>query len=152
MKKIEILCVGKIKENYFKDAIAEYQKRLSRFCNFSIVEVVEFGDSTLAKEKEGAAILQKMLDGSFLILLDIQGEMITSEGLAKEIDLAFVKGNDKVRFVVGGSHGISEIVKEKADKAISFGKITYPHQLFRVVLCEQIYRALCIQNGTPYHK
>jgi len=152
MKKIEILCVGKIKENYFKDAIAEYQKRLSRFCSFSIIEVAEFGDSTLAKDKEGAAILQKMLDGSFTILLDIQGEMITSEGLAKAIDLAFVKGNDKVRFIIGGSHGVREAVKERVDRVVSFGKITYPHQLFRVVLCEQIYRALCIQNGTPYHK
>jgi len=150
VKKIELLCVGKIKEPFFAAALAEYEKRLSRFCAFSVTEVPEAGDSEIAVQKEGAALLQKR-DG-FFILLDREGEFIGSEGFAKAIDSAFTRGADRVQIVIGGSRGVSGEVKEKADRVFSFGAVTYPHRLMRVIAAEQIYRAMCILSGTPYHK
>ena len=150
MKKINILCVGKIKEAYFKEAVAEYQKRLSRFCSFSVTEVPDAGDSPEAAAKESALILQKA-DG-YKILLDLSGEAVTSEDFAKTIDTAFARGAAQVRIIIGGSRGVSKSVKDAADKIFSFGKVTYPHQLMRVIAAEQVYRAMGIIHGTPYHK
>jgi len=150
MKKIEILCVGKIKEKYFTESIAEYQKRLTRFCDFTIIELADMGDNTNAIVKESDSILAKL--NGYTILLDLSGELITSEHLAQTLDTAFVRGNAKVQFIIGGSHGVDARVKAAVDKRIAFGRITYPHQLMRVCLTEQVYRALTISAGTPYHK
>jgi len=150
MKKIDILCIGKIKEPYYTAAIAEYAKRLSRFCNFSVTELNEAGDNPQAVIKESAALLEKA-DG-YKIFLDVKGELVSSEEFAKTIDAAFVRGAEKVRIIIGGSRGADERVRAAADKVFSFGRVTYPHQLMRVIAAEQVYRAMCILNGTPYHK
>jgi len=150
LKKIELLCVGKIKEPYFTAALHEYAKRLSRFCAFSVTEIPDAGDSPESVLKESAAILQKI--GGFSVLLDRAGEPVTSEGFSKAIDAAFTRGADKVHVIIGGSRGVSGELKSAADKTFSFGAVTYPHQLMRVIAAEQIYRAMCILNGTPYHK
>lgn len=142
--------MGKIKEKYLKDAIAEYSKRLSRFCDFSITELPDFADDDVSTEKESALILQKMNGCS--ILLDLKGEQITSVGIAKIIDKAYSSGSDTVSFIIGGSNGVDQRVKAAASKAIAFGNITFPHQLMRLVLTEQIYRAFNICANTPYHK
>lgn len=150
MKKIELLCVGKLKEKYFSDAVSEYQKRLSRYCSFSVTEIPDAGDGPDSVQKESALILQKS-DG-FKILLDLTGAGVTSEDFAKTVDNAFTRGAEKVVVMIGGSRGVSEAVKKSADKVYSFGAVTYPHQLMRVIAAEQIYRAMCILSGTPYHK
>ena len=150
MKKIDLLCVGKIKESFYTAAVAEYQKRLSRFCVFSITEIPDAGDSKTAVFKESALLLQKI--GGFAILLDRAGEPVSSEGFAKSLDAAFTHGADRIHIIIGGSRGVSRELKSAADKVFSFGGVTYPHQLMRVIAAEQIYRAMCILNGTPYHK
>ena len=150
MKKIEIICVGKIKESYLADAIQEYAKRLSRFCELSIVELKEEGDDTLGVKKESAAILSR-LNGTG-ILLDIQGDLISSEQLASYVDKAFLNGAKKLQFIIGGSSGVDDTVKKTVQKRISFGRVTYPHQLMRVLVLEQVYRALTILESLPYHK
>ena len=152
MKKIELICVGKIKEPYLKEAIAEYQKRLTRFCNLSIIELKDEGyNIAVATAKESAAIATK-ISNDVSILLDIEGEQITSKALASYIDKAFTNGATKVQFIIGGSHGVDSAIKNAATKKISFGRITYPHQLIRVVCLEQIYRSMCILANVPYHK
>ncbi len=156
MLKVKILCVGKIKEDFFTMALAEYGKRLSRFCDFKIEELPEYrlnGETTAdiarAKDEEGKSILKKV-DGA-MVLLDRQGVLVSSTDVAELLGYsATAKGS--VTFVVGSSYGVSQAVFNKADKVISFGKITFPHQLFRVVLAEQIYRGFTILNGVNYHK
>lgn len=155
--KIKIVAVGKIKESFFRDAVAEYVKRLSRFATVEIVEVAECtfngepNDKQIDKivETEGNAILQK-LEG-FVVAMDINGKQLDSVELSN-----LIKNNKQTNsaftFVIGGSHGLSQAVKSKANARCSFGKITLPHQLFRVVLCEQLYRACCIENNISYHK
>lgn len=150
MKKINILCVGKIKEKYFTDAIAEYAKRLSRYCEFKIIEIADIGDRPNAKEKESEGLLEKMK--GYNILLDLKGKNISSPQLSSVICNAFSCGNSVVNFIIGGSHGVSDSVLQRADYCVNFGAITYPHQLMRVIVSEQIYRAMCIENNTPYHK
>ena len=170
MKKIELICVGKIKESCLKEAIAEYQKRLTRFCELSVLELKEEGDNpNVSITKESNAILEKMgigindCRGRTLgrpennknitsILLDRTGELISSQQLATYIDNSFTNGSTKIQFIVGGSHGVDNPVKQSTSKIISFGKITYPHQLMRVITLEQIYRSMCILNNVPYHK
>ena len=155
--KFNVVVVGKIKENYFKEAIAEYQKRLSRFVNLQITEVDECAfngipnDSQIQKiiNAEGKSILQKA-EGC-IVALDIQGKQIDSVGLCDLVEKVS-QVNSTITFVIGGSYGLSEEVKERADYRISFGKITLPHQLCRVVLSEQLYRACTIKNNVPYHK
>jgi len=150
MKKIEIICIGNIKESYLKDAIAEYVKRLGRFCDAKIIELKEAGDDELAIKKESAEILSKL--GGVSILLDINGEAVTSPIIATDIDNAFTRGAQKLQFIIGGSRGVSDEVKKAVQKSYSFGRITYPHQLMRVLVLEQVYRALNILANTPYHK
>lgn len=151
--KVNIVCVGKIKEKYFTDAIIEYSKRLSRFCVFNIIEVDEASKiENLEKksEAEGRLILEKC--SGVIVSLDSRGKMLESPEIAKFIETQQVSGCSEITFVIGGSNGLSNDVIKASKLVLSFGKITYPHQLFRVVLTEQIYRAFAIIAGLPYHK
>lgn len=151
--KVNIVAVGKIKEKYFTDAISEYTKRLSKFCDFNIVEVDESSNIKniqLKKEKEGELLLGK--SKGFIIALDGGGKLVSSENLADIFKTNMTNGESEFSFVIGGSNGLSDAVKKRANMVVSFGKITFPHQLFRVVLSEQIYRAFAINNHINYHK
>lgn len=151
--KINIVAVGSIKEKYFTDAIAEYQKRLSRFCTFKVIEVPEDSKTENLEKKnenEGKAILSACK--GVIVALDKGGKLLSSENMAEEISKLQVNGNSEISFVIGGSNGLSNEVLKRSHLIVSFGKITYPHQLFRVVLAEQIYRAFTINAGLPYHK
>ena len=153
---IKIVCVGNIKESYFKDAIKEYEKRLSRFCKFEIIEVKEelvdpnLKNLDVVKEKEGERILAKAQ--GYLIALAINGNNISSEEHAKKINELSIRGISSITYIIGGSYGLGKNVLDKVDYSLSFGKLTYPHQLMRVVLTEQIYRAYTILEGSSYHK
>lgn len=157
---IKIVCVGKLKEKYFKDGIAEYAKRMTRFAKVKIVEVAdEKAPESLSpaqeeqvKETEGQRILSKIKDKEYVYVLAIKGKERTSEEFAKEIQDLGTYGHSDVTFVIGGSLGTSPAVNQRADRLISFGKFTLPHQLMRLVLIEQIYRAFMINSGSPYHK
>ena len=154
---INIVCVGKIKESFYREAVAEYAKRLSRFCKFNVIEVSEellTGDSQKiidnVKQKEGQRILEKCK--GHIIALDLKGKELKSEELASYIDNLKVVGESTITFVIGGSYGLSKEVLDNVDFKICFGKFTYPHQLMRVILTEQIYRAFMINEGSTYHK
>ncbi len=151
--KVNIVCVGKIKEKFYVDAIAEYKKRLSKFCEFNIIEVNEASmvDSLDKKsEIEGKLLLQKCI--GVMVCLDQKGKQFSSRELADFVAEKQLSGCSTISFVIGGSNGLSSEILSKANAIISFGKITFPHQLFRVVLTEQIYRAFTIIAGLPYHK
>ena len=158
--KITIISVGKIKEKYFVDAIAEYSKRLSKYCKLNFIEVKDEKtkenassvEDDLVKETEGKRILDKLPDSSKVIALAIEGKEYDSVGLAKEIENYQVSGTSDITFVIGGSLGLHKTVLDRADKLISFSKMTFPHQLMRVILLEQIYRSFRIINNEPYHK
>lgn len=157
---ITILCVGQIKENYFRDAIAEYQKRLSRYCKLQMIEVADEktkenaseAENDLIRKKEGERLLKHIKDSDYCITLEIDGKMLTSEGLSKEIDRLGLAGKSSLVFVIGGSIGLDTAVLKRSDYALSFSKMTFPHQLMRVILLEQIYRSYRIMRGEPYHK
>ncbi len=155
--RVNIVAVGKIKEKYFTDAIGEYAKRLSRFCEFSVIEVDEYKNQKtceeeilITKKKEGERLLQKAK--GMVIAMDKEGKMLSSEELAYKIKDICTYNASEISFLIGGSNGLSDEVIKRADYIISFGKITYPHQLMRVILSEQIYRAFTINNSVPYHK
>ena len=151
--KINIVAVGKIKEKFFTDAIGEYVKRLSKFCDFKIFEVAEatnYKNLTEKSEIEGELLLGKAR--GYVVALDGRGKMLSSEEIASTINDNMINGISEISFIIGGSNGLSKKVLAKANLTLSFGKITFPHQLFRVVLSEQIYRAFTIINGMPYHK
>ena len=158
--KITLITVGKIKERFFEEAIKEYSKRLSRYCKLEIIQVADEktpdGASPLVeeqiKEKEGQRILSHIKDGMYVIALAIQGNMLTSEELAQKVDTLGISGVSHAAFVIGGSLGLSEQVLKRADYQLSFSKMTFPHQLMRVILLEQIYRSYRIISGAPYHK
>ncbi|NLL19561.1 MAG: 23S rRNA (pseudouridine(1915)-N(3))-methyltransferase RlmH [Clostridia bacterium] len=158
--QITIIGVGKIKENYLVKAIDEYKKRLGRYCKLTIVEVpdVKAPESLSDKEREqvktaeGASILSQLKDGMYVVALDIKGRMLTSEELAEKIDDLGVQGHSHLAFIIGGSLGLSEQVLKKADFRLSFSPMTFPHQLMRLILLEQIYRSFKIIKGEPYHK
>ena len=158
--KITILCVGKVKEKFYRDAIGEYQKRLSRYCKLEIVEVTDEktpdGASETVenqiKEKEGNRILSKIREEDYVIALAIDGKMHDSVELSKNIQQLGVRGKSSIVFVIGGSLGLSKEVLKRADEKLSFSKMTFPHQLMRVILLEQVYRSYRIMNGEPYHK
>lgn len=158
--KIKLVTVGKLKEKYLKDGIAEYAKRLGRFCKLDLVELPDEKTpdraSDLEKQqildKEGQRILSKIGEREFVFVLDIQGRQYPSEDFSALIADAAVRGFSDLTFVIGGSLGLSAAVKDRADLRISFGLLTLPHQLMRLVLLEQIYRAFMIQQGSPYHK
>ena len=157
--KISIICVGKIKEKYFTSAIEEYSKRLSRFTQLEITEIndekipenASQKEMEQIKQKEGRGILSKIKDGSYVIALCIEGNMLSSEALAQKLDKISMQSSH-ITFIIGGSLGLCDEVKNKASLQLSFGKMTLPHQLMRVVLCEQIYRAFKINNNESYHK
>ena len=149
MKKVQIVCVGRIKEKYFTDAIAEYAKRLSRYCDFSVKELPDCADEAGSVDKESLSILDE-LDG-YVILTDIGGQLSTSVEVSDIFEKAFISC-PKIQLVIGGSRGVNDGVRRRADKRISFGKMTFPHQLMRVIAAEQIYRAFTISAGTAYHK
>lgn len=157
---ITILCVGQIKEKYFRDAIAEYQKRLSRYCKLQMIEVADEktkenaseAENDLIRKKEGERLLKHIKDSDYCITLEIDGKMLTSEGLSKEIDRLGLAGKSSLVFVIGGSIGLDTAVLKRSDYALSFSKMTFPHQLIRVILLEQIYRSYRIMRGEPYHK
>jgi 23S rRNA (pseudouridine1915-N3)-methyltransferase len=157
---ITLITVGKIKEKYLKDAIAEYSKRLSRYCKLEIIEVQDEKTPDNAsekeelqiKEKEGEAILKNIKDNMYVIALAIDGKMLSSVELAEFIKEAGIRGNSNIAFVIGGSLGLSKEVLNRADYKLSFSKMTFPHQLMRVILLEQVYRGFRINSGDPYHK
>ncbi len=151
--RINIIAVGKIKEKYFVDACNEYLKRLSRFDVVSIIEVPEAPQGKSIEEQnkiEGESILNKAR--GYIIAMDIEGKKLSSQDLAKLLDTKKSEGISEISFIIGGSNGLSQDVKNKVDLKISFSDMTFPHQLFRVMLLEQIYRAETILNHIPYHK
>ena len=158
--KITLITVGKIKEKFFQDAIAEYSKRLSRYCKLEIIQVADEktpdGASeaveTQIKEKEGNRILSHISDNDYVIALAINGKERDSVELAEHIKALGLHGKSSLTFVIGGSLGLSEEVLKRADEKLSFSKMTFPHQLMRVILAEQIYRSYRIIHGEPYHK
>ena len=158
--KITLITVGKIKEKYFTDAIAEYAKRLSRYCKLEIIEVADEKTPDGAsealenqiKEKEGERILSKIPDSAYVIALAIEGKQLSSEELADKMEKWNVGGISHLVFIIGGSLGMTPKVLNRADYKLSFSKMTFPHQLMRVVLLEQIYRSFRIRNNEPYHK
>ena len=157
---ITILAVGKIKEAFYRDAAAEYAKRLSRYCRLEIIEAadeptpenVSPAQEEAIKEKEAQRILKRLRDGSFVIALEIAGEKYGSVEFAKKLEHLALLGKNQLVFLIGGSLGLHDSVLERADLRLSFSDMTFPHQLMRVILCEQIYRAFRIINGEPYHK
>ena len=157
---IQIICIGKLKESYWVDAVKEYSKRLSRFCNLSIIELKESKlpdnssekDEEKVKEQEGQSILHAIKNGTYVITLEINGKTLDSIALAEKIQSLGVNGISDVAFVIGGSLGLSEEVSKRADMKPSFSAMTFPHQMMRVILLEQIYRAFKINNNETYHK
>lgn len=161
MLKINVICIGKIKEKYFTDAISEYAKRLTAFCRFNIIELAEERiksntpnaaqiDEVLSAE--GKRILQKISPSDHVIALCVEGKLMSSEELAGVLDSAAVSGKSTVDFIIGGSYGLSADVKKRADLRLSMSRMTFPHQMARVILSEQIYRAFEISSGGKYHK
>ncbi|MCC8103816.1 MAG: 23S rRNA (pseudouridine(1915)-N(3))-methyltransferase RlmH [Clostridiales bacterium] len=158
--KIRILTVGKIKEKYLRDAIAEYQKRLSRYCKLEIVEVADEktpdgaseAQEMQIKDIEAERLLRCISDTDYVIALAIEGQMPDSIGLARKIEKLGLHGESSICFVIGGSLGLSQKLLTRANEQMSFSKLTFPHQLMRVILLEQIYRSFRIIRGEPYHK
>lgn len=158
MREVKLICIGKLKEKYWRDAVAEYAKRLSAFCRFSIVELNEArlpqnpSEAEIARAlEEEAKAISTSVGRSAVYALCIEGKMLSSEKLAAELEGAAVGGASSVAFVIGSSHGLHESAKALG-KRISMSPMTFPHQLARVMLCEQIYRAFSINAGTKYHK
>ncbi|RGY99090.1 23S rRNA (pseudouridine(1915)-N(3))-methyltransferase RlmH [Clostridium sp. AM58-1XD] len=158
--KITLITVGKIKEKFYEQAIAEYVKRLGKYCKLEILQVADEktpdGASQAAeqkiKDKEGERILAQVREGAYVVALAIEGEMLDSVQLAEKIDRLGISGISHIVFVIGGSLGLSEAVMKRADYKLSFSKMTFPHQLMRVILLEQVYRSYRIISGEPYHK
>lgn len=150
---IKIICVGKIKEEYWKNAIKEYEKRLSKYTKLEIIECSDYGNLDIVNilEKEKEEILKYIQEKDYLITLEIQGKEIDSVTFSEKIDEIFLTSSN-ITFVIGGSYGIHEDIKKNAKFHLSFSKMTFPHQLFRVLLLEQIYRAFKIKNHESYHK
>lgn len=158
--KITILCVGKIKEKFFTMAIEEYSKRLSRYCKLKIIEVedektpdnLSKANELKIKEIEADRILKYIKDNIYVIALEIQGEMINSIELSQKIQQLAIEGKSDIIFIIGGSLGLDKRILDRADLKLSFSKMTFPHQLMRVILLEQIYRGYKIISREPYHK
>ena len=150
--KITLITVGKIKEKYLKDAIAEYSKRLSKYCKLTIVEVADEKTPDQASETVEEAIRTKEGERMYVITLEIGGAMLSSEELSAKIEKLGIQGKSSIAFISGGSIGLGKTVLARSDYALSFSKMTFPHQLMRVILLEQIYRSYRIINAEPYHK
>ena len=147
---IKIICVGKIKEKFYRDAIDEYSKRLSKYTKLEIIEVKDEDKGNIL-EKERDSILSKLDKKDYVITLEIDGNNISSVDLAKKIETVFIT-NPNITFIIGGSYGLHQDIKKLSNYKLSFSKMTFPHQLFRVILLEQIYRAFKINNNESYHK
>ena len=160
MLNINIICVGKIKETFFREGVEEYAKRLKSYCSLNIIELKDEKipnnpsekDNQIIKEKEGNSILSHIKKDTYLICLDLKGKQFTSEEFSAKINNISNNISGSITFVIGGSLGISQSVLKQAKELISFSKMTFPHQLFRVILLEQIYRAFKIMNNEAYHK
>lgn len=158
--KITILAVGKIKEKFYRDAISEYEKRLSRYCKLDIIEVSDektpdnasIAEEEQIKQKEAERILNKIPTDAHVITLEILGKELDSVSFSEMIQNLGVSGKSQIVFVIGGSLGLHESVSKRSDRKVSFSQMTFPHQLMRVILCEQIYRGFRIMNHEPYHK
>lgn len=158
--KVTIVCVGRVKEKFYRDALEEYAKRLSRYCKFEVVEVADemtpdsagTAQEEQIKEKEAKRILAKIKEDAFVCTLEITGSKLSSLAFAEWIEKAAVEGKSNLVFIIGGSLGLHSLVTERSDFALSFSDMTFPHQLMRVILSEQIYRAFRIINHEPYHK
>ena len=158
--KITIVCVGKINEKFYRDALAEYAKRLSRYCSLTITEVADEKtkeqasetECAIIKDREGERILKSIRDDGYVIALAIDGKPLDSVELSEKIDKLGLSGKSNVYFVIGGSLGLSDAEMKRADYKLSFSRMTFPHQLMRVILLEQIYRSYRIINHEPYHK
>ncbi len=158
--RITILAVGKIKEKFFREAIAEYEKRLSRYCKLELIEVADEktpehasrAEEEQIKEKEAKRILEKIGSDAYVITLEILGKPMDSVSFSEMLQGLGVGGKSQITFVIGGSLGLHESVSKRADSKVSFSPMTFPHQLMRVILCEQIYRGFRILNHEPYHK
>lgn len=157
---INIICIGKLKEKYWKDAIEEYSKRISRFAKLQVIELKETrisdnpsqAEEEKVKESEGEEILKKIKPGDYCITLEILGKQLDSVQLADKVKTLGVEGKSTIDFVIGGSLGLSPAVSKRADFKLSFSKMTFPHQMMRVILLEQVYRAFKINNNETYHK
>lgn len=157
---ITVITVGKLKEKYLKDAIEEYSKRLTRYCKLDIVELQDEKtpdnasekEEVQIKEKEGQIILSKVKENAYVVVMDLNGKHITSEEFSAFIQNCGVMGNSNITFIIGGSLGLSQEVIKRANYKLCFSKMTFPHQLFRVMLLEQVYRAFRIMKNEPYHK
>lgn len=158
--KITIIAVGKIKEKYYRDALAEYGKRLGRYCKPEIVEVEDeqtpdkasAAEERQIREKEAERILKYLKEDAYVVTLEIAGRMLDSVEFAEKIEELGIRGISHIQFIIGGSLGLHEKVCRRADMAVSFSRMTFPHQLMRVILLEQIYRSYRIIHGEPYHK
>ena len=160
MQKVTVLCVGKLKEKFYTEASAEYVKRLGRHCKIEIVELPEFrlpeapsdGDVQRALTQEAAAIREKLPKGGAVIAMCIEGKLLSSEDLSKKLEQLAVSGKTQLTFLIGGSFGLPQSIKDMADLKLSMSPMTFPHHMARVMLLEQIYRAYQISDGTRYHK
>ncbi|AME09083.1 23S rRNA (pseudouridine(1915)-N(3))-methyltransferase RlmH [Gemella sp. oral taxon 928] len=157
--KVTLLCVGKVKEKFYREAIKEYEKRLSAYVKLTTVEIPDekvkvenSSEIAVAMEKEGNNILSKIKDTQYVITLEILGESISSEKFSEKINNLMITGKSDVVLVIGGSYGLSDSVKKRSNYALSFSKMTFPHQMMRVILLEQVYRAYRIIMGASYHK
>ncbi len=158
--KITLITVGKLKEKYLVQAVSEYGKRLGRYCTLNIVEVndekapenLSESEKNAVLEAEGERILSHVKDDAYVCALMIEGESVSSEGIAEMIRTCMLQGKSHIQWIIGGSLGLSKKVADRADKKVSFSKLTFPHQLMRVILTEQIYRSFKIIRNEPYHK
>ncbi len=158
--KVTLITVGKIKEKYLKDAIAEYSKRLSKYCKLEILEVADEKTPDCAspaveeqiRQKEGERILKLVKDDAYVITLEIGGNLLDSVAFSQKIEMLGIQGTSHITFIIGGSIGLGKEVLQRSNFALSFSKMTFPHQLMRVILLEQIYRGYRIMAGEPYHK
>lgn len=158
--KVSVICVGKLKEHYLSAAVAEYAKRLQRYCKLSIIELADEKTPDAAGEaierqilqREGERILGALKPDMYIIALAIAGEALSSEQLAQKLERLAVKGESHLAFLIGGSLGLAPQVLQRANEALSFSKLTFPHQLMRVLVLEQLYRSYRITRGEPYHK
>lgn len=158
--KINIICVGKLKEQYLKDAMAEYGKRLKRFCNFSVIELADekipdnpsLADEARILKTEADKILKVICDDDYVFSLCVEGQQLSSEKFASKLSSVMLSGKSTIDFVIGGSLGLDNSVKERSNFRISFSEMTFPHQLMRVILAEQVYRGFKINANEKYHK
>lgn len=155
MIEINVISVGSIKEKYMQEMIADYKKRISKYAKIELIELKDESNKineNVVKELEGERILSSIKDGFYVILLDLRGVMLDSVSLSKKIDEIATYNSSKIAFVIGGSFGVSEAVKKRSNYMLSFSKMTFPHQLARGMLLEQIYRSFKISNNETYHK